>query len=436
MGLKYCEMNFVRHTATGGKQDNVILRQINEASFQEVKGQLEITVGKNKPRISTYPMEQWDDTIKAYEGKGFYVVPGRVAPPQRKVLKAEPMGSSEPTKEAQELINLLTALANQTVAESFSFSFSDLTKEQVDGAKSIFTKLATDYKKMTVDEFNKELCHFFSIVPRRMRRPNDHMVRGRNEKGFALSQEEIQEEMAKKLQKETELFETMQELLKGEEMKRKGESYSQKYDLSIKTPTAEEVGFINRHLGQQAARYIRSWKVEIGQRERLFKEFCEKNNLSDENRGIAHLFHGTRSENLLSIICSGLLCAPKNTLTGETPIITGKAYGLGIYFAKDAIKSAGYMSATGSKWTQGNNSVGYMFLNKVAVGLPGTQFNGDRSRIKGGGGSSLNWDILQKTQPGAFATWAECRYSGYRMDEIIVYQDAQTTPEYLIELAA
>ena len=108
---------------------------------------------------------------------------------------------------------------------------------------------------------------------------------------------------------------------------------------------------------------------------------------------------------------------------------TGKAYGIGTYFAPDAIKSLGYTSRTGSKWANGNQEYGLMFVCKVATGKPNQYYNGHL-----GCDSSLNFGKLQTIQPGALCTWAECRYSGFMMDEVIVYQDEQSTVEYILQI--
>jgi hypothetical protein len=50
------------------------------------------------------------------------------------------------------------------------------------------------------------------------------------------------------------------------------------------------------------------------------------------------LFHGTGKENVLSILTRGLLIAPP-----EVPV-TGHAYGMGVYFADQFVKSQSYAS--------------------------------------------------------------------------------------------
>ena len=151
-----------------------------------------------------------------------------------------------------------------------------------------------------------------------------------------------------------------------------------------------------------------------------FLSFCSKEHLS-ENHGVDYLFHGSKHQNWWSILTNGLTTNPIGV------VITGKAYGQGTYFAPDAIKSLGYTSKADAKYGGGHESTGFMAIYKVATG---NRYDG---RL--GTDGQLNWEKLQKIQPGAHCTWAECRYSGFQMDEVIVYRNEQSTIWGLLELA-
>ena len=142
--------------------------------------------------------------------------------------------------------------------------------------------------------------------------------------------------------------------------------------------------------------------------------------------GIKYLFHGTKHENVWSILTTGI----KNRPPKDT-VLTGKAYGYGSYFAPDAIKSLGYTSRVGAKWTSGGQSYGLLLVCKVAVGKDGTYYDGHL-----GLDSGLCWEKLKSIAPDALCTWAESRYSGFMMDEVIVYQDCQDSVEYVIKVSA
>ena len=69
------------------------------------------------------------------------------------------------------------------------------------------------------------------------------------------------------------------------------------------------------------------------------------------------LWHGSKNENWLNILGTGLKLNPNAT-------ITGKMFGKGIYFAPSATKSAGYTSMTGSYWANGRSNRAFMHCKK------------------------------------------------------------------------
>src|SRR5581483_10580004 len=87
-----------------------------------------------------------------------------------------------------------------------------------------------------------------------------------------------------------------------------------------------------------------------------------------EKSNTALLFHGTRSVNLASILRESLRL-PKQ-LVGV--VITGAAFGPGIYWASDWKKSAGYTSLPGSYYAAGGGGIkgrkSFMFAGDVVLG--------------------------------------------------------------------
>ena len=124
--------------------------------------------------------------------------------------------------------------------------------------------------------------------------------------------------------------------------------------------------------------------------------------------------HGSRTSNWPSIIKNGLLLNP------DAPI-TGKAYGYGIYTARDFAKSLGYTDYCGSKWAGGTGDVGVIGVYRTAYGkplYPDRGINGDYAeQVKKAGCNCL--DVL-------------VRYSGYRMDEIVFYDEEALSLEKLM----
>lgn len=120
------------------------------------------------------------------------------------------------------------------------------------------------------------------------------------------------------------------------------------------------------------------------------------------------LFHGTRNENVLNILQTGLKSKPKSA------VHTGSMFGSGIYFASQSSKSANYSTGFGSV----RNEKYYMFVCEVATG-----------RVKD----------YEDAQPGLYA--APHGYNSVRgkkgrsllHDEYIVYHENQVKVKYIIE---
>lgn len=127
--------------------------------------------------------------------------------------------------------------------------------------------------------------------------------------------------------------------------------------------------------------------------------------------------HGSSTANWKSIVMNGLLLNP------DAPI-HGKAYGYGLYTARDFVKSLGYTDFRGSKWAGGDQPVGVIGVYRAAYGKPlfpeMSRFGSYEDNVKKGGYGCLD---------------AKSRYSGYRMDEIVFYDEAALSLEYLIFFA-
>lgn len=122
--------------------------------------------------------------------------------------------------------------------------------------------------------------------------------------------------------------------------------------------------------------------------------------------GFDYFIHGSRTENWKSLTVKG-------PLIHADAIQTGKAYDWGIYTARDLVKSLGYTSFEGSKWAHGDQPIGVIGIYRCVYGKPyfptlGRHGIGYRDAVIKGGYNCLD---------------ARVKYSGYRMDEIVFYEE-------------
>ncbi len=415
----YIEMTFVKETATGkGLNTQFIMENLGDGQFSVTDGRVGIKVGPNKPKRYILPMEEWDRTFSSKITRGYLVT--KTMKMEKKTIEKGGQYKEIPDAAVKELVDRLMSFANKAMEENFTVSVENISDEMIDYGKEILSELQARYQKMSVAEFNSKLKVLYAAVPRRIDKLSDKLAKNKSQfPGIIEEEQDIYDLMIKQVRAAGLVSSNDKTIL-------------DVFGLSIRPVTEEETKYIKKKLTGQAHAFVNAWKVTFDKTENEFNRFCIKENLSFENDGISHLFHGSKHHCWWSILTNGIWCEPERhpEFCGS---ITGKAYGLGAYFAPDAIKSKGYTSFMGSKWANGTEDTGFMALFKVATGDKTRRFNGDRSNVTC---NTLTWNNLQKVQPGALCTWAECHYSGFMMDEVIAYQENQFTIDYLIELGA
>jgi poly [ADP-ribose] polymerase len=121
------------------------------------------------------------------------------------------------------------------------------------------------------------------------------------------------------------------------------------------------------------------------------------------------LWHGTRIGNLLSILKGGIVVPPANS-----PHVTGRMFGNGVYFSDQSTKALNYAAGY---WSGTRESECYMLLCDVALGRTYTP----RSWQEG------------FPHPNSDSTFARARISGVLNNEMVVYDPCQVNPRYLVE---
>jgi poly [ADP-ribose] polymerase 2/3/4 len=117
------------------------------------------------------------------------------------------------------------------------------------------------------------------------------------------------------------------------------------------------------------------------------------------------LFHGTRVPNLVGILKNGLIVDPSKL--GINVSITGKMFGMGLYFANSCSKSIQYCDY------QSSDGIACLLVSEVALGKMLKKINAD---------SSLTAKTLPK---GYHSTWGQGKSSFEEHDD---YQDGTRIP--------
>ena len=394
----YLELNYVAQTATGlGNNNKIIMENLGNGDFRVIDGQVGVKIGRHKPKTYVLPMIEWEDFYTGKITRGYLVT--KTAKAEKKIIKKGGKFKELADEFVQNIINRLLEFASQAVEESFTVKVDDISDEMIAYGKDILEDLSINYKSMSVALFNAKLMSLYKAIPRRIAR---------------------QCEFPEIINREQELYDTMVSQVRLASVQSEERTVLDAYGLEWRKATDEEFSSIKKKMGKEGSRLINAWRVVNHATEERFNDFCEKEGLTEENGGINHCFHGSRSENFWSIITNGLTINPVGV------VITGKAFGNGPYFAIDACNSMGYPDRAGSCWAHGSSSTGFMGMYKVATGKWWEPTGCD---------GSLIWKKLQQVAPGSHCTWYHAGGAiGFRMDEIIVYQDQQDTIEYLLEV--
>lgn len=159
------------------------------------------------------------------------------------------------------------------------------------------------------------------------------------------------------------------------------------------------------------------WQVTIGN----MKEKFDKDGAKMSN--VVPAFHGTSSENLLSLLKSGFLVNPPSSAH-----ISGKLFGSGVYGAPLKRIDGKIIKGSGSKalnyatnfWGGKASQRTFMFFMNMAMGKFYTP-------------SARNYQSISYPVKGYDSTWAFGEHSGVRNDEAIVYRASQCNITYLVE---
>ena len=415
--MKYAVLNFCKETATGrGGNLQIVMEQKDDYIFSVTEGQIGIKYGRQRPKKYEAPMSEWESFMQMKIDAGFLLYSDKKLEKKEIEIVQNSDGNSYKSidnPDVKQIVENLLLYAQKCMEENFKISVVDIPEPMIEKGKEILEDLAKNYENMSLAVFNNKLKALFMSMPRRI--PDINKVLAKRPADF----NDI-------LAKEQDLFDIMiSQVRQGKMAVTTSQTILEAFGITIESCTKEEKDAIKKMMRSEGNRFINAWRVKNLATEKRFNEFCAKEGFEikedlENTKNVTHLFHRSRNENFWSIITNGLTINP----TGV--VITGKAYGNGTYFAPDACKSVGYTSRRGAKWTSGGSDVGYMGIYKVATGV---RYNGSR-----GCNSRLNWEELQRIHPGAHCTWAECRYSGFMMDEVIVYRDEQSTIEFLVQI--
>lgn len=299
------------------------------------------------------------------------------------------------------------------IKDNYTVTTDNVTESQIKKAWDIINdiipqlKIGGDFKIINI-----KLLNLYTTIPRSMKKVQDFLIRTLIDKSGVLEARVL-------LDNEQSLLSTLESQIKIDKASngdiKDGKNILDDMDISIEVETDnKQLKYIHKILGDNSKYAKNIYKVTDFKTQSRFDKFIDKT----KNKKTQLLWHGSRNENWMGILQTGLMIRPSNA------IITGAMFGNGMYFANRSRKALGYSSLKGSYWTSGGSNSGFISLFDVHVGV-----SKNISR----------WDSTCKQLHKVFkkSSWDSIfAHAGTSLknDEIIVYKTEQTTIKYIIEI--
>jgi len=421
------------------------------AVWGRVKGQINPDVNELKRvgQSKSFPMREWDKKAKQKarprtNGEMYKDMTHLFS--DTKTSGATASGApKQPAKISNDVqvtnfFNNLQRFANKSVQENYSISKDKVTKIMVDEAQQIVDSLSKEIKiGASVERINNDLVDLFHVIPRRMGNVKDYLFKDiiDNKKYNSLDYKEKSkfislEDAGNRIKNEQDTLDVManqvEMILKQIESDEKAGrtdkvekqlSLLETLGLKIVKATSTECEEIKKFMkdGSGSERKFKTiYRVENIKNQKAF----DRNLKEASNKDVWKMFHGSRNQNWLNIVSTGLLIRPSGA------IHTGSMFGDGIYGARQARKAINYTSFRGSYWASGNADKAYLGIFVFHVGNQKKIQRHDSSCY------SLNYQKIKKD--GFDSVYAK---GGIDLinDEFIVYKPQQCTSKFLVELS-
>lgn len=370
----------------------------------------------------THPMNEWDSKYKSKLKKGYQDVTHlRTIKESKSSTTNEVIDIKNP--QVKKFVEDLQGYSNRSIKDNYTVTAADVTQAQVDEAQSILDRLVAKANfKQNTDYINSDLLSLYRTIPRRMKNVRDHLLNFseiKNNDNLSIFKNIISNEQL-----------TL-DVMRGQvaQIVNVAQASTKKIDvlaamgLTIEIVNDKEIQLIKKLLGSNANQFSKAFKIINNKTQTKFDSFVSKR----KNKTTDLLWHGSRNENWWSIIDTGLVLRPTNA------VITGKMFGLSLYFAPKAQKSIGYTSLRGSYWSSGKDDKAYLALYNVHTGN-NLHILGSSTKYK-----HHEYWMSQLTEKrlkdiGDYdSVYAEKGYD-LRNDEWMIYNENQCSVKYIVEI--
>jgi poly [ADP-ribose] polymerase len=363
----------------GGTQSNKFYNMTNSGS------QILVEYGRvgKAPRKMSYPIGKWHSLYNSKVRKGYKDITDLK---ETTTVVAKASGNSA----FDEFYDIFRKYTGDVVRKNYSVD--TCTPAQIAQAQTIIDQITT---QSTIDEINESLKELYVTIPRAMKNVRDFLITDIKDKNqFVTTEQDALDSMDSSVT--MNVSNPFDSIGVGFDLVKNTKFID---DLILPTMPTDRWSKYNIHKCYEINHPITTPAFDKQVR-----------NANDKRTKL--LIHGTRNANIFSILKKGLMIRPTNAA-----MISGAAYGNGVYHSAHSEKSLGYT---------GRDNDALFLIQNVHMGKHYT-YNGWRSH------SRDEFD-LNKTE--LFKRGYDSVYvkpgNGLRNSEYIVYTEPQTTTSFLV----
>jgi poly [ADP-ribose] polymerase len=399
--------------------------------FEQADGTFKVNYGRVQGTSQTmsYPISQWDKIYREKTRKGYKDVTHLF----KETLSGSTGSTGASVQNGNKIVKIsnsiirtfiekIQAFATKSVKANYSVSQDDVTQDQVDFAQKVLNDISARFITLDDASINTNLLELYSIIPRKMDNVRNYLVRDFDTKDKRTdwisklidNEQKTLDVMAGQVElirKQREMEEESAKEIKVAEV-----SILDVMGITMEEASVNDIDLIKKMLGPNSHQFRTAFRVTNKKTESAYNKMLG----TSDNKKTELFWHGSRNENWFNILQSGLLIRPSGA------VYTGSMFGDSVYFADKAQKSIGYSSLSGSYWTRGNSSVGYLALYEVHVGNQKHIYKHDSSCY------TLNKARINKE--GFDSVFAHGG-ADLRNNEYMIYDVNQCTVRYIVEIA-
>ena len=340
----------------------------------------------NSPATASYPIHKWNSIYNSKIRKGYKDITDLKT---TSVVVNKDSGNSD----FDYFFNEISKYTKNYVRNTYQGNGA--TKAQMDEAQKLIDLMSNEKK---IDDFNDMLMELFKVIPRVMGNVSHYLANSGNDINRIINRE--------------------QNSLDSMDSSNIIHSTNPYHELGINFTRThnDEYEMLEKLLyptkGHNNVIIHRAYKISNDKRDAEFNDWVS----SQDNQSTEYLIHGTRNPNVISILKSGLMIRPSNAA-----VISGAAYGNGIYHSAHTAKSLNYTGYDMDK---------IFLIQNVHLGNPFV-YNGWYRDGKSISRNEMNYDSLKKK--GHHSLFVKAG-DGLLNSEYIVYKEEQTITSYLVWL--